>query len=186
MSSVVSDTREPDALRRLLERHVDAADALAAAGELPVRDRGHHAIVKLLRDVLRALAGEIERRDALLLAERERRVGGVRAVHDERVIVAERRRREVVRRSERERPPLRRETHARAMEIARTVRRLAGEEEHEASQHEIGEDAARRFPAHVLGAHHALRGGSQERRQLGGIRGHGLELRDRGRSGQRR
>ena len=165
--------REPDALRGLLERHVDASDAVSAPGELPVGDRRHQAIVQLLRDVLRALAREIERGDALLLPERERRVGGVRAVHDESVVVAERRRREVAQRAERERAPLRTEANARAMEIARTVRRLAREEDDEPPEHEVGDEAARRLPADVLRANEALRRRSERGGQLGGV------LRDR-------
>jgi len=140
--------------------------------------------VERLRDVLRALTGQVERGDALFLAERERRVGGVRSSDDQRVIVAERCLGEVARVAERERPPFRREPHTRALEIARAALGLAGEEEHEATDDEIAQPAARGLPANVLGARHAVRRAAELFRQGGGVGGDGRRADDGGSHGR--
>jgi len=44
LALVVDGKREPDAIRRLIERDVDATDALAASGLLNVPDLGHSLV----------------------------------------------------------------------------------------------------------------------------------------------
>ncbi len=93
-----------DLFRWRIERDVDTADAAWGARLLHVRDRRHRAVGEL-HVVLRlvAFAEEIEHRDALLLAVRERCKRGVAPLDDERVIIAERRDRQVVHLFDRER-----------------------------------------------------------------------------------
>jgi hypothetical protein len=171
--------REAHASRGLLEGDVDARDAVAASRLLEVRDVRHGAVVELRRDVRVPLPGEVERGHALLASAREGRVRGVLAVDHERMIVAERRAGQIADPRDAERSPLGRQTHTRAVDIARPVRCLASEEQREAAEHEIGEKPTRRLPSHVLGANHRRRCPSQIARERSGVRRHRTRVEQR-------
>ena len=135
--------------RRRLQRDVDAGDPIRRARLLAVRESGHGAVRELLRPVLRSLPGEIERSHALLLTVRAGRESGVGARHHERVIVAERRVREIVHVEDREDGPLRRDERAGAPDVARILAGSSCEKEHPSPRDDVGERAARRLPANV-------------------------------------
>ena len=134
-----------------LERHVDAPHAVERAGLLQVRHGRHQAVGGLLGAVLRALAGEVERGHALLVAVGACREAGVRAADDQRVVVPEGGVGQVVRVEDLDHVPLERDAHAAAPDVAGVFARPPGEEEHVAAQHDVAEHAPRRLPPDVLG-----------------------------------
>ena len=98
--------------------------------------RRHRAIGGLLRLVLRPFAVEVERGHALLLTVRPGRERRAVAADDERVVVAQRRVRHVVRVEDLEDVALGRDAYARAPYVARVFPRPAREEEDVATEDE--------------------------------------------------
>ena len=164
---------------RLLERDVDATDARERAGLLHVRERRHHPVVGLHGEVPRALAGEIEVRDALLLAERVGRERGAIAVYDEGVVVAEVGRGEVSNVAHLEGAALEAHPYAGAEHVARGPFARAAEEEHTATEQGVYDRAAARLPAKIFGTDDLAARAGENVRDSGGGRLGGARPRER-------
>ena len=167
--------RQTDRARRLVERDVDARDAISAPRLLQVRQVPHGAILPGGARGLRSLPREVERRHALFLSVGVGGEGRALTAHHQRVVVAQRRRGKIVRPGDGEQLPLRRHPHATAVEIARLRSAVAGdgsgEEEHAATEEDVADGSARRLPAdarRVDAAGHIVTERERETRQIVG------------------
>ncbi len=117
VESIVAESQGHRARRRF-ERDVHSSNPLGAPGLLQIGDGRHGAVPEVGRLVLRAFAFELEHRDALLLTVGPRGKSGAHAAHDQLVIVAEGRSRQIMRFPDLDRAALGRHANARAPNIA--------------------------------------------------------------------